>query len=835
MRMLNRLTVAVALVAGISAAFAPRLSTPILEVPAAHASGPPSTLTVTNTYDSGSCPATPGSQVSLSLRCAIAQANADGSGDTISFNIPPYECSGYQQGQTVTQPGQICTFTEVQPAYSLTANNTTIDGYTQAGSSPNTLTSPGQGDNADIAVELTGCTYASTSCPVPTGLTVSGQGDVIEGMAFDGTNVHFSASSSDSVLEGSFVGVTPDGNAANASPNTTVGGVDVSGGSSDTIGVDSSVSCGTGSSGPLCGADLIGGNSVGVTVEADPNAHTPATGTTVSDNVVGLAPNGSGKLGNNYGLIVSGTNTTIAGNLITNNSNGRYASLQLCSSLNGTASGEGDGLFISGTGSVNGNTVTGNQDNGIMVGCLGDTATHVVLSRNLVHDNGNLAVDLAPKGQVDCSPSPPGPNGSAPCPVIASASSSTIAGTACDNCIVEVFIASNGADEAQHGGSSIYLGSTTANGSGAWTLSGPFSNGATFDPSTEQVTATATTPSSPGPAETSEFALDFPQHVFTVTTTADNAPFTSCPNGPGGTGYTLRCAITDVVSQENNWGGTIAFDIPSADSGCDATTHVCKISLSNPLPRLTSLSTIVDGYSQPGAHPNTEGLKQGDNAAIKIQIDGTSAGGADGLTVTGPHDLVRGVSITGFSGSAVTLFGYSAQYDAVDGNFLGEAPDGTAAGNTNGVDVTTSAGNQGPLEPLIGGGYPDARNVIGSNQTSCCQSGSGVVENTQSAAAPAYSSIIQGNYIGTDPSGNAARPFGNDGVVAGSGDIIGGDGAGDGNLISGTSNSGIGNNGVEIAGSQVWSPLAPQVTVQGNEIGTNAAGTAALPQRRIRD
>ncbi len=62
MRMLNRLTVAVALVAGISAAFAPRLSTPILEVPAAHASGPPSTLTVTNTYDSGSCPATPGSQ-----------------------------------------------------------------------------------------------------------------------------------------------------------------------------------------------------------------------------------------------------------------------------------------------------------------------------------------------------------------------------------------------------------------------------------------------------------------------------------------------------------------------------------------------------------------------------------------------------------------------------------------------------------------------------------------------------------------------------------------------------------------------------------------------------
>src|SRR5581483_7311149 len=57
------------------------------QLPTAHAA---STLTVTTTADLSTCTTT------LSLRCAINQANKDGSGDTIAFNIPHTDpgCAG---------------------------------------------------------------------------------------------------------------------------------------------------------------------------------------------------------------------------------------------------------------------------------------------------------------------------------------------------------------------------------------------------------------------------------------------------------------------------------------------------------------------------------------------------------------------------------------------------------------------------------------------------------------------------------------------------------------------------------------------------------------------
>src|SRR5579884_956407 len=812
-----------------------------------HAGG--NTLVVTSVNDSelynGSCPATPGTQNPLTLRCAIAQANLDGSGDTIKFDIVPYDCSGYNygSGQTQTQPGQICDIQEAFPEYTLTAGNTTIDGYSEPGASPNTNTSLSQGDNADIAIQFTSCNYFPvhyTPCAPTTGLIVSGSHDVVEGLAFNGLNVEFSVTSANSVLEGSFIGVTPDGKPSNASPNSTTGAVAVMGGSSDTVGVDASVSCGeTGSPGPLCGANVIDSNLAGVTVQTDGTSKTVATGNVISGNLLGVSPNGSGVMSNNYSILAYGTGTSIAGNLVENTSNTSYQPLQLCSAASDAVYYGSPGIFIEGTGAITGNTVTKSQAGGILVGCPNDTGTHAVLSKNIVNDNGNLALDLAPQGQVDCSSQGAGPNDYVACPVITSATSSSIGGTACDNCTVEVFIAANGPDEAQHGGSTAYLGTAAADGSGKWVLKGPFAAGVTFDPTNQQVTATATTPASPGPAETSEFATDFPSpeapssspfvgpgHTFTVTTTTDNAPFSSCPNGPGGSGYSLRCAITDVISQQDNWGDTINFDIPSTDSGCDATTHVCTINVSNQLPSLTSLSTVVDGYSQPGSSPNSNAFGQPDNASIKIRVDG---GGnyLDGLTITQPHDLVDGLSITGFGPSngactecnrGVVIYGYGAQYDAIQGDFIGEAPDGSSAGNgLHGIEITGTSNDGTPFDTLIGGSAPGARNVIGGNGTGPIQTygvGDGVYDND--TANSGYASI-EGNYVGTDPSGTAARPNGIGLGGAMTSDLIGGGSVADGNLISGNIAS-----GVELDGAYL-------TLIGGNRIGTDAAGTGGLP------
>ncbi len=84
--------------------------------------------------------------------------------------------------------------------------------------------------------------------------------------------------------------------------------------------------------------------------------------------------------------------------------------------------------------------------------------------------------------------------------------------------------------------------------------------------------------------------------------------------------------------------------------------------------------------------------------------------------------------------------------------------------------------------------------------------------------------VILGNLIGTNAAGTARLPNLQDGISVIDGannDTIGGTTAGAGNLISGNGWDGILVCGVEHSGTG-------NVTIQGNKIGTNLAGTAAL-------
>ncbi len=84
---------------------------------------------------------------------------------------------------------------------------------------------------------------------------------------------------------------------------------------------------------------------------------------------------------------------------------------------------------------------------------------------------------------------------------------------------------------------------------------------------------------------------------------------------------------------------------------------------------------------------------------------------------------------------------------------------------------------------------------------------------------PSPGNVFESNYIGTNTAGTAALPNGDDGIkVRGSGNTIGGTSPGAGNLISGNLND-----GVDLGAG------ATNTLVQGNRIGTNAAGTAAIP------
>src|SRR5262249_8269321 len=153
------------------------------------------------------------------------------------------------------------------------------------------------------------------------------------------------------------------------------------------------------------------------------------------------------------------------------------------------------------------------------------------------------------------------------------------------------------------------------------------------------------------------------------------------------------------------------------------------------LPAITA-AVVIDGYTQPGASPDT--LIVGNNAVLLIQLDGSSAAfGSNGLTITGGNSIVRGLVINRFLGDGVAVLG--AGGDPVQGNFIGTDPGGNVGlGNYSyGIDVEGS-GN------TIGGAVVGAGNVV------CASTGpDGVNVNGDH-------NLVAGNLIGVDAAGAAA-------------------------------------------------------------------------------
>ena len=110
--------------------------------------------------------------------------------------------------------------------------------------------------------------------------------------------------------------------------------------------------------------------------------------------------------------------------------------------------------------------------------------------------------------------------------------------------------------------------------------------------------------------------------TYTVTATADT--------GPG----SLRQAILD--ANANPGPDTITFNI--VGSG------VHTIAIATALPPVTSPVTI-DGYTQPGATPNTQPIGQGLNTVLKIQVDGTATFNVACLTVSASDSTIRGLVV----------------------------------------------------------------------------------------------------------------------------------------------------------------------------------------------
>jgi hypothetical protein len=141
----------------------------------------------------------------------------------------------------------------------------------------------------------------------------------------------------------------------------------------------------------------------------------------------------------------------------------------------------------------------------------------------------------------------------------------------------------------------------------------------------------------------------------------------------------------------------------------------------------------------------------------------------------------------------------------VQGNFAGTAGTGTATlGNLGSGVLIQSSGNN-----TIGGADSAAMNLLSGN----ADNGVTLI------LAAASDNVIQGNRIGTDRIGTLDLGNGFHGIFAFQAPrtIIGGTADGAGNLISGNNEDGV-----------RLEDNSNDTLIQGNRIGTNAAGTAAL-------
>jgi hypothetical protein len=278
---------------------------------------------------------------------------------------------------------------------------------------------------------------------------------------------------------------------------------------------------------------------------------------------------------------------------------------------------------------------------------------------------------------------------------------------------------------------------------------------------------------------------------------ADAAINGSCDVDTGTAG--LRCTLRAAIQESNASSAvadTITFMLPSP-----------TITLASALPTVDDPVTI-DGTTQPGWSANALAAPAALNTTLTVVLD---ANGKKSLVITGGDTTVKGLVIQHALDNGITL--QAGGNNTIQGNFIGTSQDGVAdQGNgLAGILIDASSGN------TIGGPAAADRNLISGNGdplTGGLAYGVWVKEGD--------STQITGNLIGVDKSGTA--DLGN--VL--SGVRLGGQGTGDasnsivrGNVLSGNGGSQEGW-GVQVTATGTG------IKILGNRIGTDVTGTMPI-------
>jgi CSLREA domain-containing protein len=311
---------------------------------------------------------------------------------------------------------------------------------------------------------------------------------------------------------------------------------------------------------------------------------------------------------------------------------------------------------------------------------------------------------------------------------------------------------------------------------------------------------------------------------------------------------TTHCSLREAINKANTLTGTITIKFDIGGGG------VQTIQPLTPLPVVTAV-VVIDGSTQPGF--TTVPLIELDGS---LAVDPTGAGGGvDGLVLSGGGSTVKYLVINRFSGNGIRIEAPGGNH--IENDYIGTDVAGTTAmGNqANGVLIDGDGNHIGGvlqqgnvISANLGSGvffrsggknYVQG-NLIGTTVTGADPLGNGdagvlattdmiqiggttsVYRNVISANGSdgvrleCWTCQVQGNYIGTDVGGfhpmgnydNGIKLVGSDTIIVGGTDPEAGNVIADHGLV-----------GVYI------DDTSKNVQVLGNRIGTDAGGTAAMP------
>jgi parallel beta-helix repeat protein len=374
-------------------------------------------------------------------------------------------------------------------------------------------------------------------------------------------------------------------------------------------------------------------------------------------------------------------------------------------------------------------------------------------------------------------------------------------------------------------------------------------------------------------AVTLALALTAPAYAtsFTVNTTSDVGSDPT-PNdeicgdadtGTGGVQCTLRAAIqesnsdadTDTIGFEAGVQGqpitlplgVLSVTQPVTINGCTTDGSTADTATA-PCVGVRATSTGVDIFSVTAIDVFLRGLAltngrqaifygsgqtglRVENSRFGIKLDGTTAEGDEtGISLIGNTAVIGGTTpgqrnvFANIIDTAIDLF--TGDNNQIKGNYFGTKPDGTIAAAKNGKNIAVRGNGSGSDAEgnVIGGGLStgerDSAACDGPCNVIANATGDGVflgtdIPNNESGA---QGTVINGNHIGLDATGNSAAGNGT-GVDVSQSDFTSiGAATTDRNLIGGNTGAGVS------AGNG-----STGLVVQNDYFGLNAAGNAALP------